>query len=107
MGFDIVATSGTYKALVDKGIPVTLVLKIHEGRPHIGDALKNKDVQLVVNSPVGETAKEDDRILRRTALEYKIPTVTTIAGADATLAAIRALRDSKLTVKAIQDYLAV
>ncbi|WP_121968321.1 carbamoyl-phosphate synthase large subunit [Leptolyngbya sp. BC1307] len=107
LGFDIVATSGTYKTLVDKGIPVTLVLKIHEGRPHIGDALKNKDVQLVVNSPVGETAKEDDRILRRTALEYKIPTVTTIAGADATLAAIRALRDSKLTVKAIQDYLAV
>ncbi len=105
LGFSILATGGTNKTLKDAGIPVELTLKIHEGRPHVGDALKNQDIQLVINSPIGVAAQEDDRIIRRSALEYKIPIVTTIAGAKATLAAIQALKDSKITVKALQDYL--
>ena len=105
-GFSILATSGTYSTLSEAGIPVERTLKIHEGRPHIGDALKNDFVQLIINSPIGETAQEDDRIIRRTALEHKIPTVTTIAGAKATLSAIQSLKDNQLTVKALQDYLA-
>ena len=105
-GFSILATSGTYDTLKSAGIPVERTLKIHEGRPHVGDALKNDLVQLIINSPIGETAQVDDRIIRRTALEHKIPTVTTIAGAKATLAAIQSLKSNRLTVKALQDYLA-
>ncbi|MBE9064283.1 carbamoyl-phosphate synthase large subunit, partial [cf. Phormidesmis sp. LEGE 11477] len=105
-GFGIVATSGTYRTINEAGIAVESILKIHEGRPHVGDAIKNQNIQLIVNSPVGEAAQEDDRILRRTALDYKIPTVTTLAGAKATLAAIRSLKSNQLTVKALQDHLA-
>ena len=104
-GFTIVATSGTYSTLSEANIDVTSILKIHEGRPHVGDALKNQDIQIIINSPAGETAQEDDRILRRTALNYKIPTITTIAGAKATIAAICSLKDQDITVKALQDYL--
>ncbi|MEL6903331.1 MAG: carbamoyl-phosphate synthase large subunit, partial [Cyanobacteria bacterium J06606_4] len=105
IGFKIIATSGTYSTLSQAGITVDPVLKIHEGRPHIGDAIKNQDIQLIINSPVGEAAQEDDRILRRTALDYKVPTITTIAAAKATIGAIRSLESNQLTVKALQDYL--
>ena len=104
-GFNLLATSGTYDTLVSAGIPVERTLKIHEGRPHVGDALKNDMIQLIINSPIGKAAQVDDRIIRRTALEHKIPTVTTIAGAKATLAAIQSLKSNKLAVKALQDYL--
>ncbi|MGB5913821.1 MAG: carbamoyl-phosphate synthase large subunit [Phormidesmis sp.] len=106
IGFSILATSGTYKKLSEAGISVERVLKVHEGRPHVGDAIKNKGIQLIINSPIGEAAQEDDRVLRRTALDYKIPTVTTIAGAKATIAAIQSLKDSPMVVKALQDHLA-
>ncbi len=105
-GFSILATSGTYKKLSEAGIAVERVLKVHEGRPHVGDTIKNQGIQLIINSPIGEAAQEDDRILRRTALDYKIPTVTTIAGAKATIAAIQSLKDSPMVVKALQDHLA-
>ncbi|MGB3293938.1 MAG: carbamoyl-phosphate synthase large subunit [Phormidesmis sp.] len=106
LGFTLIATSGTYQAIHQAGIAVKPVLKIYEGRPHVGDALKNREIHLLINSPVGVAAQEDDRIIRRSALEYKIPIVTTIAGARATLAAIESLKENKLTVKALQDYLA-
>ena len=104
-GFSIIATSGTYKTLTEAGIEVSRILKIHEGRPHVGDALKNQTIQLIINSPVGEAAQEDDRIIRRTALEYKIPTITTLAGAKAALSAICSLKENQLVVKALQDHL--
>ncbi|MGB3297844.1 MAG: carbamoyl-phosphate synthase large subunit [Phormidesmis sp.] len=107
LGFSLLATGGTHSVIKAAGIPVELTLKIHEGRPHVGDALKNQIIQLVINSPIGEAAQEDDRIIRRSALEYKIPIVTTIAGAKATLAAIQSLKDSEITVKALQDYLVI
>ena len=105
LGFDLLATGGTYQKIKDAGLDVKLVLKIHEGRPHVGDALKNQEIQLVVNSPIGAAAQTDDRIIRRSALEYKLPIVTTIAGAKATLAAIKSLKENEITVKALQDYL--
>ena len=69
------------------------------------DAIKNKEIQLIINTPAGATAKEDDRMIRRTALDYKIPTTTTLAGARATIEAIRSLQKETLTVQALQDYL--
>jgi carbamoyl-phosphate synthase large subunit len=105
MGFNLIATMGTRTVLMDSGLKVDLVLKIHEGRPHVVDAIKNNQIQLVINTPVGGEAQEDDRSIRRTALAYKVPIITTIAGARATAAAIRSLQQEPLDVKAIQDYI--
>jgi carbamoyl-phosphate synthase large subunit len=103
LGLKVIATEGTRRTLKEHGLDVELVLKVHEGRPHILDSIKNHQVQLIVNTPIGQTAQADDRIIRRTALSYKIPIITTIAGAKATAAAIRSLQSHNLEVKAIQD----
>ncbi|MEO0352356.1 MAG: carbamoyl-phosphate synthase large subunit [Cyanobacteria bacterium P01_A01_bin.15] len=105
LGFQLIATAGTRKVLQTHGLTVGLVYKVHEGRPHVLDAIKNKEIQLIINTPTGATAQEDDRMIRRTALDYKIPTITTLAGAGATIEAIRSLQQQTLAVKALQDYL--
>ena len=106
LGFKIVATSGTRKVLQENGIEdVELVLKIHEGRPHVIDWIKNNQIQLIINTPTGEESQTDARLIRRMALDYKLPIITTIAGAKATVAAIRSLRSEPLEVKALQDYI--
>ena len=105
LGFQLIATAGTRKVLQARGLDVGLVYKVHEGRPHVLDAIKNKEIQLVINTPSGATAQEDDRMIRRTALDYKIPTITTLSGARATIKAIRSLQTQPLTVKALQDYI--
>ncbi|MBW4666418.1 MAG: carbamoyl-phosphate synthase large subunit [Cyanomargarita calcarea GSE-NOS-MK-12-04C] len=104
LGFSVMATSGTGLALKDAGLDVQLVLKLHEGRPHVLDAIKNQKIQLIINTPSGEEAHTDARLIRRTALAYKIPIITTIAGAKATVAAILSLQTTTLDVKIIQDY---
>ena len=105
LGFHIVATEGTRRVLKEQGLDVDLILKLHEGRPHVLDAIKNEKIQLIINSPSGEEAQADGRLIRRTALAYKIPIITTIAGARATAAAIRSLQSQPLEVKALQDYI--
>ncbi|MEM8543581.1 MAG: carbamoyl-phosphate synthase large subunit [Cyanobacteria bacterium P01_H01_bin.119] len=105
MGFKLVATAGTRKVLQAHGLAVALVLKVHEGRPHVMDSIKNQEIQLAINTPIGATAQVDDRSIRRAALAYKVPIITTIAGARATAAAIRSLQQEQLGVKALQDYL--
>ena len=105
LGFKVVATSGTRRILQDRGIKdIDLVLKLHEGRPHVIDWIKNKQIQLILNTPSGEDSHLDGRVIRRTALDYKLPVITTIAGAKATVAAIRSLQSQPLDVKALQDY---
>ena len=98
------ATEGTYKILRRNNIASKQVLKVHEGRPHIGDSMKNGQIQLIVNSPSGEEAKTDGKMIRRTALAYKIPVITTLAGAKAAIAAIRSLQTGAISVTALQDY---
>ncbi|NEQ57886.1 MAG: carbamoyl-phosphate synthase large subunit [Moorea sp. SIO4A1] len=105
LGFELVATDGTRKVLQEHGLDVELVLKLHEGRPHVLDWIKNQKIQLIINTPSGEDAYADGRLIRRTALGYKIPIVTTIASAKATAAAIRSLQSQPLGVKALQDYI--
>ncbi|MFH7242850.1 MAG: carbamoyl-phosphate synthase large subunit [Spirulina sp.] len=104
MGLHLIATSGTRKALMDEGLDVDLILKVHEGRPNIEDAIKNGEIQLIINTPAGSTALEDDRSIRRTALAYKVPIITTIAGAKATASAIHSLQQHPLAVKSLQEY---
>ncbi|MCA1904485.1 MAG: carbamoyl-phosphate synthase large subunit, partial [Cyanobacteria bacterium KgW148] len=104
LGFRIIATEGTYRILQRHGIPCQQVLKLHEGRPHIGDAIKNGQIQLIVNSPSGSEAQTDGQLIRRAAMTYKIPVITTLAGAKATIAAIRALKEAPLSVQSLQEY---
>ncbi len=107
LGFRVVATAGTRKALMEQGVEnVDLVLKVHEGRPHVIDWIKNNWIQFIINTPSGEESQNDGRLIRRTALDYKLPIITTIAGAKATVAAIRSLQSEPLDVKALQDYIA-
>ncbi|MGA7954701.1 MAG: carbamoyl-phosphate synthase large subunit [Gloeobacterales cyanobacterium] len=104
LSLSVVCTRGTQKFLAERGLVTEEVLKIHEGRPHIEDLLKNGQIQLVINTPTGSEAQSDGRRIRRTALAQRVPVITTIAGAIATAQAIRALQKGPLQVKTIQEY---
>jgi carbamoyl-phosphate synthase large subunit len=104
MGFKIVATRGTQKRLEAEGLPCGFVYKVNEGRPHIADLVKSKEVHLIINTPLGRTSFYDERSIRRAAIQYSVPCVTTMTGAVATVAAIRALREEELQVRSLQDY---
>ena len=103
-GFSIIATAGTHSYLTGRGFEVGLVKKVLEGRPHIVDAMKNGDVQLVFNTTEGKQSLQDSFSLRRTALMMKIPYYTTTAGALAASQAIGAIKAGELDVRPIQDY---
>jgi carbamoyl-phosphate synthase large subunit len=103
-GFSIIATAGTHSYLTGRGYEVGLVKKVLEGRPHIVDAMKNGDVQLVFNTTEGKQSLQDSFSLRRTALMMKIPYYTTTAGALAASQAIGAIKAGELDVRPIQDY---
>jgi carbamoyl-phosphate synthase large subunit len=104
MGFNIVATSGTQRQLQEDGIECAKINKVLEGRPHIVDAMKNGDIQIVINTTEGTQALQDSRSLRRAALENKIPYYTTMAGAEAVVAAIAAYYGDAIRVKSLQDH---
>ncbi len=104
MGFDIVATDGTVKALHAEGIAATRVNKVMEGRPHIVDAMKDGVIHLVINTAGGDAEIRDSRSLRQTAVMNRIPYYTTVAGARATVGAINALRSGPLEVAPLQSY---
>ena len=103
LGFRLVATEGTARSLRESGLAVESILKVHEGRPNIEDAIRSGEIQLVINTPVGRQAAHDDRYLRRAAIDYAVPAVTTLAGARAAVEAIAALQDETLPVNALQD----
>jgi carbamoyl-phosphate synthase large subunit len=106
LGFSVLATGGTQRYLVEHGIPTDRVNKVLEGRPHIVDAIKNGDVQLVFNTTEGAGALSDSRSLRRTALLHKVPYYTTLAGAIAAAEGIKAYLEGDLQVLALQEYFA-
>ncbi|WP_026147801.1 carbamoyl-phosphate synthase large subunit [Robiginitomaculum antarcticum] len=103
LGFTIMATGGTTKYLRRHGIKVDYVKKVHEGRPHIVDAMKNGQVQLVFNTTEGKQALDDSYSLRRTALTQKIPYFTTATAAKAAVAAIRDLSEKDYEVLSLQN----
>ena len=104
-GFGILATGGTAQFLEDKGIPVRRVNKVLEGRPHIVDAIKNGEVQLVLNTTHGAQAVADSFSIRRESLMHGLAYYTTVAGAKAVADSIVSLKTQELGVKPIQDYL--
>ena len=105
MGMTVVATGGTAKVIEEAGVPVTVAPKIHEGRPHIGDMLRNDEISLmIVTSSGDDTDLKDGREIRRTAVGLKVPLVTTMAGAKATCNAVRVLQEGKLEMIALQDF---
>jgi len=103
LGFLLLATSGTAKYLEKFELDVQMVLKVHEGRPNIEDLIRSGKVQLVINTPIGRQAIHDDKYLRKAALDYSVPTLTTLKGASAAVKGIEALQNQTLSVAALQD----
>jgi carbamoyl-phosphate synthase large subunit len=106
LGFQIVATGGTLRLLQDEGIAASKINKVLEGRPHVVDAIKNGEIQLVFNTTDGPQALADSRSLRRAALLHKVPYYTTLAGAIAAAEGIRAYCSGDLEVRSLQSYFA-
>ena len=104
LGFTIVATAGTKDFLAANGIDAGLILKLNEGRPNIDDAIKNGDIHLVINTPIGKESQYDDSYIRKAAIKYKVPYTTTIAAASAAAKGIAAFRNGRSGVKSIQEY---
>ena len=104
MGFAIIATTGTAKRIAEAGLPVKLVNKVLEGRPHCVDAIRSGDIQLVINTAGGAQSLADSFDIRRSALTQGIPHYTTIAGARAAVHAIAALKAGTLEVAPLQSY---
>jgi len=104
MGFDVVATQGTSDYLGQLGIASTPIYKVYEGRPNIIDAIKNGDIQLIVNTPSGKNPIKDEMLIRQTALALNVPVITTMSGALATVKAMKDMGNDPLTVASLQSY---
>jgi carbamoyl-phosphate synthase large subunit len=104
LGFKIRATSGTQQCLSAAGINSENILKMHEGRPDIADAITDGQIQLVVNTPSGKESREDDSYIRKTAVKRKVPYITTLAAALAAAKGIARFRDGHGQVKSVQEY---
>jgi carbamoyl-phosphate synthase large subunit len=104
LGFKIMATGNTYDNIVASGIPAQKVNKLNEGRPNIHDFITNGDIQLIVNSPVGKDSVNDDSYLRKDAIKAKVPYITTMAGAMASVEGIGTMRTGiVIQVKSLQE----
>ena len=104
LGFKIKATVGTHQFLAENDIPSEFILKVHEGRPNIVDGIKNKEIDLIINTPSGKLSKYDDSYIRKSAIRYKIPYITTLAGALAAARGIEAFRQGHGKVRSLQSY---
>ncbi|HPK02625.1 MAG TPA: carbamoyl-phosphate synthase large subunit [Candidatus Sumerlaeota bacterium] len=104
LGFHIKATGGTRAWLAEHGIEAEAIDKLHEGRPNIVDGIMNGEIDLVINTPAGRRSQHDDSYIRKSAIRYKIPYITTMAGALAAAKGIAAWSESGETIKSLQDY---
>ena len=104
-GFKIIATGRTYDLIVKAGIPAKKIAKINEGRPNILDKITNKEIDLIINTPIGKKGATDDSYIRKSAIKGKIPYMTTMAAAKATVAAIKAVqKEGMIGVKSLQEF---
>jgi len=104
LGFEIVSTAGTARVLTEAGLKVARVFKLAEGRPNTLDLLKNREIQLVINTPAGETPRADEVKIRTTAVYTGTPIMTTLSGARAAALGIAALKKSGYATKTVQEY---
>ncbi|MBT4484139.1 MAG: ATP-grasp domain-containing protein, partial [Candidatus Latescibacteria bacterium] len=104
LGFTILATRNTSQYLNENGVDNREILKLYEGRPHILDAIKNNEIQLIINTPVGRLSKDDDSFIRMQAIQQKIPYVTSIAAAVASVDGIEAIKNEKTEPVSLQEY---
>ena len=104
LGFKIRATKGTKELLEKNGIASEIAVKMHEGRPNISDDIANRQVNLIINTPVGRVGKYDDSYIRKAAIKFKIPYITTIAAAKAAVEGIADIKSGGIEIKALQDY---
>jgi carbamoyl-phosphate synthase large subunit len=104
LGFTLHATAGTQKYLKDKGVDSVFINKIHEGRPNIADAIKNRQISLIINTPSGMRGKRDDSYIRMMAIQYKIPYITTMAAAKASVEGIEEMKSRDSGPVSLQEY---
>jgi len=107
LNFNIKATKGTYTFLLENGIKSELIKKLYEGRPNIIDSIMNKEIQLIINTPIGKQSQHDDSYIRKTAIKYKIPYITTLTAALASAKGIKAYKETHIqedNVKSLQEY---
>ena len=104
LGFTIYATDGTAEYLNENKIDAVVIKKLQQGRPNIADAIKNRELHLIINTPSGSSSKHDDGYIRMMAVQYKIPYITTIAAAKASIEGIREVIKKDIMPKALQDY---
>jgi carbamoyl-phosphate synthase large subunit len=103
LGFQIIATAGTAKFLREHGIPAEPIRKVSEGRPNIVDAIKNREVQLVINTPSGEISRIAEYQIGWAAIEHKVPFITTLSAAASVVSAISSMRKGERTVRSVQE----
>ncbi|MSQ95295.1 MAG: carbamoyl-phosphate synthase large subunit [Gemmataceae bacterium] len=106
MGYHLLSTRGTAKALRSGGVEVVEICKLQEGRPNLIDYMKNHEVDLVINTPSGKGARTDEGKIRAAAVMNRVTCITTLAAAEAAVEACKALREGELTVKPLQDWFA-
>ncbi len=104
LGFTLMATEGTYRFLKEKGIETLSISKLGLGRPNLVDAIKSGKIQLLVNTPSGKKSADDSSDIRKAAIKYKIPYITTTAAAIAAAKGIAAMRGEKAGVRSLQKY---
>ncbi len=104
LGFKVLATNGTHRRFAGRGIKSEKINKTNEGRPDIVDAIKNGDIQLIINTPAGKSSQSDDSYIRKNAIKHKVPYVTTLAAALAAAKGIGAVQKGRAGVKSLQEY---
>ncbi len=104
LGYELLATDGTYRVLKSNGIAVARVNKVYEGRPHIVDMIKNREIALILNTPLGKQQRVDDSMIRAAAVTAGLPCITTRAGISAVVSALTAMHRADYTVKSIQEH---
>ena len=104
LGFRILTTEGCARYFAENGLGAETVFKIYQGRPHIVDRIKNNEINLIINTPAGRQSEYDDSYIRKAAVHYKLPYITTMAAAIATAKGIQAVRQGKSEVRSLQEY---
>ena len=103
LGFNIIATKGTASLLNENGIFAQDIFKVGEGRPNVVDSIKNGDIQLVINTPLGAQSRYDEYQIGRASIRYKITVITTISGAQAAVRGIRNIKSGSIEYRSLQE----